>query len=120
MRLADLTREQKIELKQQILVDRGEVFWSELAEADNLVGDEELEEVYGATDFVPDDFSSVVYEEDIRDRIDDAVENVFAEVLKGRPGDVDPVENAEYEEAINVLAKLLTRMAGGICLDDEE
>ena len=58
MRLADLTREQKIELKQAMLIDRGDVSWGELAEADDLVSDEELAEVHGATDFVPDDFLS--------------------------------------------------------------
>ena len=58
MRLADLTEEQKIELKQAMLIDRGDVSWGELAEADDLVSDEELEEEFAGTDFVPDDFLS--------------------------------------------------------------
>ena len=63
MTLSELTRDQKIELKQQMLIDRGDdqgndVYWSELAEADDLVSDEELEKEFAGTDFVPDDFLS--------------------------------------------------------------
>ena len=62
MTVSELTRDQKIELKMQMLIDRGDVSWGELAEADNLVSDEELEEEFAGTDFVTDDFLSVEYE----------------------------------------------------------
>ena len=53
----ELTEEQKIYLKQQILVDSQEsVSYGELAMADELVSDEELEEVYGGTVFSEEDF----------------------------------------------------------------
>lgn len=62
MRLDDLTAEQKLELKQQILTDRNEhlgegTSYGELANADGLVDDEVLEAEYGDTEFSPDDFS---------------------------------------------------------------
>ena len=57
MTLAELTEEQKIQLKQQIMCDQElYVSWGELAMADDLVSDDELEEVYGGTSFVPEDF----------------------------------------------------------------
>ena len=57
MELKDLNAEQKNQLKQNILVDRQEsTSYSELAEADTLVTDKELEERYGGTFFVEDDF----------------------------------------------------------------
>lgn len=62
MRLDGLTAEQKLELKQRILVDRNErlgegTSYGELADADELVDDEALESEYGGTEFSPDDFS---------------------------------------------------------------
>lgn len=62
MRLDDLTAEQKLELKQQVLADRNEhlgkgTSYGELADADELVDDEVLEAEYGDTEFSPDDFS---------------------------------------------------------------
>ena len=62
MRLDDLTAEQRLELKQQILADRNEhlgegTSYGELANADELVDDEVLETAYGGTEFSPDDFS---------------------------------------------------------------
>lgn len=48
MRLNELTREQTIELKQYILIERlGDVSYGELADADILVSDDELEERFG-------------------------------------------------------------------------
>lgn len=59
MRLDELTREQKIELKQNMLFERlDNPSYGELADADHLVSDEELEKKYGNTEFVPDDFMS--------------------------------------------------------------
>lgn len=62
MRLSDLTNEQRLELKQDIVKDRNEhigegTSYGELANADELVGDEVLEEAYAGTEFSPDDFS---------------------------------------------------------------
>lgn len=62
MKLSDLTNEQRLELKQTIVKDRREhigegVSYEELANADELVDDEVLEEAYAGTEFSPDDFS---------------------------------------------------------------
>lgn len=62
MKLSDLTNEQRLELKQEIVKDRNEhigegVSYEELANADELVDDEVLEEAYGGTEFDPEDFS---------------------------------------------------------------
>lgn len=62
MKLSDLTNEQRLELKQDIIKDRDEqvgegTSYGDLANADELVDDEVLEEAYAGTDFVPDDFS---------------------------------------------------------------
>jgi hypothetical protein len=61
MTLKDLTEDQKIELKQNILTQRMDArgespSWDELAIADDLVSDEDLEDWYGDTEFSPDDF----------------------------------------------------------------
>lgn len=61
MRLSDLTNEQRLELKQAIVKDRNEhigegTSYGELANADELVDDEVLEEAYAGTEFTPDDF----------------------------------------------------------------
>ena len=52
MRLSDLTNEQRLELKQAIVKDRNEhigegTSYEELANADELVDDEVLQEAYG-------------------------------------------------------------------------
>ena len=53
----ELNDEQRLELKQSILCARElNVSYGELADADELVSDEELEEEYGATVFSEDDF----------------------------------------------------------------
>lgn len=62
MRLSDLTNEQRLELKQDIVRDRNEhigegTSYEELANADELVDDEVLEEAYDGTEFSSDDFS---------------------------------------------------------------
>ena len=62
MTLKELNHEQRLQLKQRILMDRMEEkgegpSWGELADADTLVSDEELEAEFGGTEFVPDDFS---------------------------------------------------------------
>lgn len=61
MSISELTQEQKTTVKQNLLMqrydERGESpSWEELADADTLVTDEELEAEYGAVDFVEGDF----------------------------------------------------------------
>ena len=61
MKLKELNGEQRLQLKQDILTrrmdEKGESpSWGELADADRLVTDEELEVEFGDTEFVPDDF----------------------------------------------------------------
>ena len=57
MELKDLNDDQKLQLKQRILVERQDnTSYGELVEADSLVTDEELNEHFGGTFFVPDDF----------------------------------------------------------------
>ena len=56
MTLKDLSAEQKLELKQNFLTKDNDVSYGELARADELVSDEELEEEYGHVEFTNDDF----------------------------------------------------------------
>ena len=61
MKLKDLTGDQRLYLKQDILTrrmdEKGESpSYGELADADNLVSDQELEDEFGGTEFVPEDF----------------------------------------------------------------
>ena len=61
MKLKDLNEDQRLQLKQRILTDRMDAkgespSYGELADADTLVTDEELEAEFGDTEFVPDDF----------------------------------------------------------------
>lgn len=57
MKLEDLTRDQKIQLKQSVLCRKSEsVSYGELADADRLVSDGELEGEYGSTEFTLEDF----------------------------------------------------------------
>ena len=73
MKVKELSREQLIELKQNYLSTLNEdCSYDDLADADNKVSDEEIFEVFGFTEFVPDDFSSkvrkeVTYEQFIKD-----------------------------------------------------
>ena len=62
MKLKDLTGDQRLYLKQDILTrrmdEKGESpSYGELADADNLVSDEDLEAEFGSTEFSPDDFT---------------------------------------------------------------
>ena len=62
MKLKDLNDDQRLQLKQRILTDRMDAkgespSYGELADADTLVTDEELEAEFSDTEFVPDDFS---------------------------------------------------------------
>lgn len=63
MTFAELNEDQRIQLKQRILVDRNEAIgegtsYGELADADELVSDEDLEACYDGTEFSPDDFGT--------------------------------------------------------------
>lgn len=62
MTLKELNSEQRLQLKQDILTrrmdEKGESpSYGELADADRLITDEELEAEFGNTEFVPDDFT---------------------------------------------------------------
>lgn len=61
MKLNELSKEQKNELKESWLCHHDgkdhDISWGELAVADVLVSDEDLEREYGGTDFVNDDFN---------------------------------------------------------------
>lgn len=61
MTVYDLNRDQLEQVKQRMLMERydehGETpSYYELADADNLISDEEVYEEYGGTEFVPEDF----------------------------------------------------------------
>ena len=61
MKLKELNSEQRLQLKQDILTrrmdEKGESpSYGELADADRLITDEELEAEFGNTEFVPEDF----------------------------------------------------------------
>ena len=62
MTLKELNSEQRLQLKQELLTrrmdEKGESpSYGELADADRLITDEELEAEFGNTEFVPDDFT---------------------------------------------------------------
>lgn len=62
MRFDDLTNEQKVELKQHILMERNEqrgegTSYGELSDADDLVSDEDAKDWAEGMEFSPDDFS---------------------------------------------------------------
>lgn len=58
MKVQELSREQKIELKQTLLVEvlGCEPSWEELADADSIVSDRIMEKDFARTDFTDDDF----------------------------------------------------------------
>ena len=56
MKLKDLTPDQKLELKQALLTQDRDVSYGEIANADELVSDKQLEDAYGDTEFTEDDF----------------------------------------------------------------
>ena len=59
MRLDELDRDRIVELKQALLTEReGSVSYEELANADELVSDEELAAKWGGVCFTEDDFFS--------------------------------------------------------------
>lgn len=69
MTVYDLNRDQLVELKQHYLTEqmdaRGESpSWGELADADEIISDEEIYDEYAGTIFSPDDFSSSEEEEE--------------------------------------------------------
>ncbi len=59
MSVHELSRDQKIELKQTMLEEvlGCQPSWGDLACADDIVSDGQLEEEYSATDFVNEDFA---------------------------------------------------------------
>ena len=73
MEVIELSREQLIELKQYYLATPNkDCSYMDLSDADNKVSDQEIFEVFGDTDFTPDDFYSkgreeVTYEQFIED-----------------------------------------------------
>lgn len=73
MKVKELSREQLIELKQNYLSTLNkDCSYMDLANADEKVSDEEIFEVFGGTEFTPDDFSSkgreeVTYEQFLQD-----------------------------------------------------
>lgn len=80
MTVYDLNRDQLIELKEHMLTERyderGESpSWGDLAEADDIISDEEVFEEYGGTQFSMDDFFCTAGQE----------EDCFAFTLKDNP-----------------------------------
>lgn len=59
MKLCELTKSMIGQLKQSILADGQDVSYGELAAACDLVSDETVQERYGDTSFVPEDFTCV-------------------------------------------------------------
>lgn len=60
MRVTDLSREQLIQVKQVYLDEREQrtgISWTELANADSIVSDEEVYHEYANVEFYEDDFS---------------------------------------------------------------
>ena len=60
MLVEELTRDQLIELKQNLLCQRDSTSWGELAEADSIISDEEVFKEYDGTIFSADDFTCTV------------------------------------------------------------
>lgn len=63
MSVEELNRDQLVQLKQNMLMERMDAegktpSWGELAEVDSLITDEEVQQEYAGTDFVTDDFWS--------------------------------------------------------------
>lgn len=71
MTVYDLNRDQLVELKQRYLTEefsaRGEEpSYADLADADNIISDEEIYTEYNGTDFSMDDFFSTAGQEEIK------------------------------------------------------
>lgn len=63
MTVQELNRDQLIQLKQQMLMERMDAegdspSWGELADADSLISDEDVQSQFSGTIFTPDDFWS--------------------------------------------------------------
>lgn len=57
MTVCDLAPGQLSQLKQNMLMERMESpSWGELADADDIISDAEVENLYSGVDLVPDDF----------------------------------------------------------------
>lgn len=57
MKLTELNQKQRLQLKESILTEKlVNVSYGELANANSLISDTELEECFGTTTFVEDDF----------------------------------------------------------------
>jgi len=88
MRFGDLTNEQRLAFKQQLLTDRNEAHgrgtsYDELADADYLVSDEDAESHAEGVEFSPDDFSCGVAA-DRNGVLDELKEWAERELLMGR------------------------------------
>lgn len=62
MNVKELNRNQITQLKQDYITERNDktdtpTYWSDLANADELVSNKEIFENYGHVDFVPEDFA---------------------------------------------------------------
>lgn len=63
MSVYELNREQLIQLKQNYIMEQNEAdgkstYWSDLADADDIVTDEEIFGAYGGYAFTEDDFAA--------------------------------------------------------------
>lgn len=63
MTVQELNRDQLIQLKQQMLMERMDAegdspSWGELTDADSLISDEDVQNQFSGTIFTPDDFWS--------------------------------------------------------------
>lgn len=56
MKVKDLNREQLIQLKQRMYMDRQWPSWEELYEVDDLISDEEVFAEFRGVEFVEEDF----------------------------------------------------------------
>lgn len=104
MNFTELNEDQRLELKQAVLTQRLEArgespSYSELADADDLVSDEDLADWYGDTTFSPDDFTCSAGKDDpeYRER---------AKKILGRYLDVDDTYGAsDFVEDVTSLSE---------------
>ena len=103
MTFAELSREQKIELKQNMLFEwLDNPSYGEPADADRLVPDEELEKKYGNTEFVPEDFTSSTD----NDGFKKVAKPVYAVTMTGASTDTCVMLHSTYENACRRVEKL--------------
>lgn len=86
MTVKQLTRDMLIELKEHYLAQKrdehgGGISYEELANADELVSDEEVFEKYAGTDFSVDDFCCSAGQYDLQDKLDGLTEMFRVTVL---------------------------------------